>query len=350
MHDLVFYYPEGHQAHFQPGHPERPERLEAIRRLFKDLGWWDATPRLAPIQVPESVLTKIHAPEYLKLLKAACRHGQSLDPDTFTTPASWELALHTAGGAAAVAEAVWKREARSGFALTRPPGHHATHAGGMGFCLLNNVAIASEYLLQTCGAQRLAIVDLDLHHGNGTQDIFYSRPEVLYISTHQYPFYPGTGWITDQGAGAGKGATLNLPLPAYSGDRAYLAAMSHVILPMLERFEPQALLVSVGFDTHWRDPIGQMLLSAGAYKQLIDALVTCADKTCDGRVALFLEGGYDLDASAACAAGCTAALLRHPWQDVIGASPHPEGTGWKTVIQQAGKLWELPRPSLDSDK
>jgi acetoin utilization deacetylase AcuC-like enzyme len=348
MHELVYFYPQGHAAHFLPGHPERPERVEAVRQALKEAGWWVAVPQLEPVPLPEHVLNTIHAPEYMLALEAACSRSQSLDLDTFTTPASWDLALKAAGGAAAVASSVWRGEARRGFALTRPPGHHATHARGMGFCLLNNVALAAEYLLQEQGAQRVAIVDLDLHHGNGTQDIFYKRLEVLYISTHQYPFYPGTGDLSERGAGLGNGTTVNLPLPAYSGDRAYRSAMRNVIIPSLDRYKPQILLLSAGFDTHWRDPIGQMQLSAGAYKELIDDLVDWSERACGGKIALFLEGGYDLEASAACALGCVAALTGRTWQDKLGPSPFPEGKGWQAVIRQACELWELPYQGPDA--
>jgi acetoin utilization deacetylase AcuC-like enzyme len=342
MDELVYFYPQDHEAHFQPGHPERPERVETIRAALQEADWWEPYPHLDPIPLPESVLKMVHTPEYLQFLEAASIRGQSLDLDTFTTPASWDLALKAAGGAAAVASMVWKRDSRRGFALTRPPGHHATRERGMGFCLLNNIALATEYLLQENGAQRLAIIDLDLHHGNGTQDIFYRRPEVLYISTHQFPYYPGTGDLSETGLGLGSGTTVNIPLPANSGNEAYQAAMKKVIIPMLARYQAQAVLVSVGFDTHWRDPIGQMLLSAGLYKELIEDLVGWADKACNGRIALFLEGGYDLEASAACALGCVAALLGRPWQDRLGSSPFQEGKVWQTVIRQVCELWGLP--------
>ena len=347
MQELVYFYPQGHEAHSQPGHPERPERVETIRTALKNAGWWDPYPQLEPVSIPERVLHTVHTPEYLETLQAACSRGQPLDIDTYTTNASWNLALQAAGGAAAVAAAVWKREARRGFALTRPPGHHATHDRGMGFCLLNNVALAAEYLLQEEGAQRLAIIDLDLHHGNGTQDIFWKRLEVLYISTHQFPFYPGTGNLTDKGAGLGTGTKVNLPLPAYSGDRAFRAAMQNVILPILARYQPQAILVSVGFDTHWRDPIGELLLSAGGYKELIDNLVSWADRACQGRIALLLEGGYDLQAGAACALACVAALTGQPWEDTLGPTPYAERTGWQTVIRHACDLWGLPSPQIE---
>jgi acetoin utilization deacetylase AcuC-like enzyme len=287
------------------------------------------------------VLHSVHTPAYLVLLENACKRGARLDMDTYTTPASWDLALRSAGGAAAVAQAVWQGKACTGFALTRPPGHHATIQRGMGFCLLNNIAIAAEYLLQKEGAGRLAILDLDLHHGNGTQDIFYQRVEVFYFSTHQSPFYPGTGRIEERGAGLGNGTNANLPLPPFSGDKAFQATLDELILPLLDQYNPEMLLVSVGFDTHWKDPLGSLLLSALAYGKLIEKLKHWADGKCRGRIALFLEGGYDLQAGAACAGAVVAALIGQPWQDPLGPSPRREGKDWQGVLQQAKQLWGL---------
>jgi len=199
MNDLAFFYPDGHQRHYEIGHPERPERVEAIKSALKEYGYWQAYPRLEPDKISEDVLWAIHTPEYLSALEEICERGMHFDADTYTTPASWDLALNSAGGAIAIARAVWSGEAQRGFALTRPPGHHATSQRAMGFCLLNNIALAAENLIQEEGARRLAIIDLDLHHGNGTQDIFFSRGDVFYLSTHQYPHYPGTGWLNETG-------------------------------------------------------------------------------------------------------------------------------------------------------
>ncbi len=352
MDDLVFFYPQGHEAHREPGHPERPERVEAIRFALQEAGWWEKYPHLEPLSLSPEILQAVHSPEYLSVLQMACKRGQHLDFDTYTTPQSWELALHAAGGTAAVASAVWKREARSGFALTRPPGHHAMIQRGMGFCLINNIALAAEYLLRQEGAGRLAIVDLDLHHGNGTQDIFYHRVEVFYLSTHQSPFYPGTGSLEERGAGLGNGTNANLPLPPLSGEEAFRAAMAEFILPLLERYEPHMLLVSVGFDTHWKDPLGSLLLSAQGYGGLIESLQRFAGERCGGRIALFLEGGYDLQAGAVCAQAVTAALLRRdeyprqyslnqPIQDPLGPAPRRETKDWQPVLQKARALWGL---------
>jgi acetoin utilization deacetylase AcuC-like enzyme len=286
-------------------------------------------------------MNAIHDPSYIEILQAASRKGQRLDMDTYTTPASWDLAVQAAGGALSTADKVWCREANRGFALTRPPGHHATANRGMGFCLLNNVALAAEHLLRVRGAHRLAVVDLDLHHGNGTQDIFWQRGDVFYMSTHQYPHYPGTGSVRELGDSAGEGCTANFPLPPESGDEAFNEIMGGLILPLLNRFRPEMLLISFGFDTHWRDPLGHLQLSASGYASLIEQLTTWADETCYGRIALFLEGGYDLDAAAACGAAVVSSLLNEEWQDPLGPSPRVEGIAWQIMVRQAREIWGL---------
>ncbi len=225
--------------------------------------------------------------------------------------------------------------------MTRPPGHHATIDQGMGFCLLNNIALAAESLIQQENAQKLAIIDLDLHHGNGTQDIFWRRGDVFYISTHQSPLYPGTGYVDEIGSGPGKGATANFPLPPFSGDQAFGTLMHTLILPLLERFAPEMILVSFGFDPHWRDPLGSLILSAAGYGNLITNLVDFADAHCGGRIALILEGGYDLDAAAACGQSAVAALLKHPWQDPLGPAPQPESSHWLVMERRAREIWGI---------
>ncbi|MEA3349900.1 MAG: histone deacetylase [Chloroflexota bacterium] len=341
MPELVYFYPNGHEAHEERGHPERPERVEAMLRALQQIGWWDDFPHLEPDDVPKGVLETIHNPGYLTKLQLACSRGQRIDLDTYVTTASWELALKAAGGAIAVSRAVWGGEARRGFALTRPPGHHATSKRAMGFCLLNNIAIAAEYLLQHEGAERVAIVDLDQHHGNGTQAAFWTRGDVFYISTHQYPHYPGTGRVHETGEGKGEGLTANFPLPPFSGDRAFQVIMEDAIVPLLDRFAPEMILVSYGFDTHWRDPLGSLLLTAAGYKHLIESLTGWADRHCEGRIALFLEGGYDLDAAAACTQGVVAALLGREWDDPLG-SPHQAATeSWHSMLQDAKQVWGL---------
>lgn len=341
MNDLALFYPEGHDAHFQFGHPESPERVEVIRDALMKSDSWDQYPKLKPQNIPDEILESIHDPEYLEKFYRCSSKGQSLDLDTYTTKASWELAKSAAGGAIAVAKSVWHQEFKRGFALTRPPGHHATSNRGMGFCLLNNIAIAAEYLLQCEGAIRLAIIDLDLHHGNGTQDIFWTRDDVFYASIHQYPHYPGTGNLQEIGGGRGEGKTANFPVPPMSGDEAYESILEDLIIPLVERFCPDMILISYGYDIHWRDPLGQVLVSADGYKRLISKLASWADKNCEGKIALFLEGGYDLEAAAACSLGVVAALLDQDWIDTIGPSPTPGGEAWKHMLTQAKILWSL---------
>ena len=341
MENLVYYYPIGHEAHFEPGHPERPERVEAIRHALDEVGWWSGYRQIPPLEVPKEVLNSVHTKMYLNNLEEMCAHGQHIDSDTYTTYASWNLALHSAGGAIAVASAVWKSEAQSGFALTRPPGHHATRDQGMGFCLLNNVALAAEYLIEKDGVNKVAIIDTDLHHGNGTQDIFWERGDVFYISTHQSPLYPGSGSLREIGEGLGEGKTANFPLPPGSGDQAFTEIMDKIILKLLDRHQPEMILISFGFDPHWKDPLGHLQLTALGYRNIIQSLKIWADDHCQGKMALFLEGGYDLEAGAACSQAVVSALLREEWQDPLGAFNHSEGYSWQQTLNGAMELWKI---------
>jgi acetoin utilization deacetylase AcuC-like enzyme len=211
----------------------------------------------------------------------------------------------------------------------------------MGFCLLNNIALAAEYLIGQKGARNIAIVDLDVHHGNGTQDIFWLRDDVLFLSVHQSPLYPGTGRIDERGGGIGEGMTINIPLPPYTGDRGYRAATNEIILPLLKRYSPQMILVSVGFDTHWKDPLANQLLSAAGYAGIVGSLSKLADEICEGRIALFLEGGYDLEAGSACLVGCISAMVDREWTDPLGSSPHQEREAWVPVIQKIRASWQI---------
>lgn len=341
MYTLALFYPQGHQAHRQPGHPEQPQRVEAIREAFLASGQWEEFHHLDALPLSGDELAHVHAPGYLARLEKAAQNGAPMDLDTYTTPHSWQLALNAAGGGASTAEAVWDGDFRRGLALTRPPGHHATAQRAMGFCLLNNIAFAADYLLRHKSAQRVAIVDLDLHHGNGTQDIFWKRDDVFYLSTHQYPYYPGTGALHETGAGAGEMTTANFPLPPRSGDKAFAAIMEDAILPLLDRYQPEMILVSYGYDTHWRDPLGHLQLSAQGYADLITHLADWADTNCGGRIALFLEGGYDLRAAEACTGGVVAALTGREFTDPLGTAPHPESDGWEAVLEEAKRIWGL---------
>lgn len=340
MEDMVYFYPDGHGSHFERGHPERPERVEVIQAALLETGLWDLYPKVLALDLPIDLIQSIHSPAYLNLLELTCRRSGHLDPDTFTTPATWDLAHRAAGGAASIASAVWEGKARRGFALTRPPGHHAMRGQGMGFCLLNNIAIAAEYLIMNHQVQRVAIIDLDLHHGNGTQEIFWTRNDVLYISTHQSPFYPGTGSVEDIGSGPGEGWTLNFPLSAGSGDVAYLTIMDELILPLLDQKKPQVILISYGFDPHWLDPLGQLLMTSNGYGKLIKRLCDWADTHCGGRIALFLEGGYDLNAGKACSLAVTSAMVGKEWIDPYPC-PYKENSAWQITLKKAQSIWKL---------
>jgi acetoin utilization deacetylase AcuC-like enzyme len=312
-----------------------------LKAGLETAGLWELGPELAPLELAESIYEGVHSPEHLARLERLSATDSGYDGETYLTQQSWQLAQQAAGGAAAVAGAVWRREAEVGFALSRPPGHHATRDLAMGFCLMNNAALAAEYLLQAEGAERLAILDMDVHHGNGTQDIFWARGDVFFASTHQSPLYPGTGLLNELGTGAGEGLTCNLPLPPHSGERAFDAAYQEIVVPLLDRYQPQMLIVSFGFDSHWRDPLASLLLSAAGYGRQIAALRTWAQENCKGRILLNLEGGYDLEAAAACGVAATQALLGRAIEDALGPAPQAEGERWKPILDRAKMIWDV---------
>ena len=244
----------------------------------------------------DAILT-VHAPHVVDLVQRAARQGGAwLDPDTYVSADSYEVALLAAGGACRAVDAVMTGEAPRAFAFVRPPGHHAEPDRSMGFCLFNNIAIAAEHALNAHGLERVAIVDWDVHHGNGTQAAFWRRPDVLFISLHQYPFYPGSGSASERGAGAGEGYTLNIPLPAGSNDEVYLTRFTDTVVPALHAFAPQLILVSAGFDAHADDPLAMMRVTTDAFADWARLLKDAATDLCDGRLVLVLEGGYNLRA------------------------------------------------------
>ena len=339
MKDLALFYPENHEQHFSPDHPERPERVEAIRAALKGAGLWESAMQVGPAFVPEEVLYAIHSEAHTQNIEAASRRGGHIDADTYVTAASWQLALNAAGGGIAVAEAVYQREAKRGLALSRPPGHHATQDHAMGFCLLNNIALTAEYLLQKTDADRIAILDIDLHHGNGTQDIFYNRGDLFFCSIHQYPLYPMTGQADETGRGEGERTTLNIPFPPYAGDLARITAFDDVILPLFAQFQPDMVLVSAGFDAHWRDPLGHQLSTANGYADLITKVTAFADAHCEGRLAVLLEGGYDIEGGASSCLALTQAMVGQEWEDPVGPSPLPEDDHWMARLKQVKDVW-----------
>jgi acetoin utilization deacetylase AcuC-like enzyme len=313
---LVITHPSSY-LHHAPDHPERPERIAAIdAALVADpaLRGLAMTQLEIPQEVPapgataaRAAVARVHDPAYVeRIFKAgeateARGSGSWLDSDTYIGPGSLEAICGSVLSAVEAVNRVLAGETGTAFSFCRPPGHHATRGQAMGFCFLNNVAAAAQRAIDS-GISRVAIVDFDVHHGNGTQDIFYERADVLYISTHQWPLYPGTGAADERGIGAGEGCTLNLPLPAGYGDDDYARIFDQALLPALDRYRPELLLVSAGFDAHRWDPLAGMEISTDGFGLLALRLLERAGRLCGGRSAWILEGGYDLDALGASAA------------------------------------------------
>lgn len=339
---LATYYPDGHETHLEPDHPERPQRLQAIRQRLEADGLWGKMASLQSLTIPESTLFKIHTSEHVSQIHELATRGGRSDSDTYLTSSSFDIASKSAGGAAAVASGIWNREFAGGFALCRPPGHHATSDTAMGFCLLNNVALAAQFLIDEFGARRVAIIDIDLHHGNGTQDIFYSRDDVAFFSIHEWPLYPGSGRLTEIGDGAGQGLTVNLPLPRHSGDRARDAALEKLVLPCLERYNPEIILISLGLDAHWRDPLGNQVCTAAGYAQFLGRLREWTLAHTGRDLALFLEGGYDLEGISESAALIVRMLLGEAIVDRIGSGHIPESDDWQRNLATALAMRGLP--------
>jgi acetoin utilization deacetylase AcuC-like enzyme len=280
-----------------PGHPERVERAEVFSGIA--LWWRDRGGRLAePEQANREHLLRVHRASYIDEIADSRGRAEQVDPDTFTSPETYDVALLAAGSACVAVDYALNTSAPA-FALVRPPGHHAEADKAMGFCFFNNVAVGAAYA-QARGLHRVAIVDFDVHHGNGTQWMFYDNPSVLYVSTHQYPFYPGTGAATEIGSGSGQGRTLNVPLEAGATDADYDLAFSELIVPALEAFEPDLLLVSAGFDAHDRDPLAAMRLSKAGFSTMMGRLWRVASEHCSNRLVAITEGGYDLSALSEC--------------------------------------------------
>lgn len=312
-------------GHDTGDHVENGRRLE---RTIELLGTSNLRRQLVSI-TPEPAsledLLRVHSAQHVaRVDRSASEGGGWLDGDTMTSPGSYEAAIYAAGGVARATEEVIKGDVESAFALVRPPGHHATRTDAMGFCLFNNVAIAARIAIQRHGLDRVLIVDFDVHHGNGTQDIFYSDPQVLYVSTHQYPLYPGTGRVEEAGVAGGRDHTVNIPLPPWSGDREYLLAFEQIVVPVARRFQPQIILVSAGYDAHWADNISSMQVTVGGYGRMVIILKQLAAELCQGRLVFALEGGYHLQALAHSVKATIEVLLGLPAgaDDPLGPPPH----------------------------
>lgn len=288
---------EAYLDHETESHPESPDRWVAIDRALRAAGLFDVLPLLTPSPATLEQVLAVHSSRLVERIRdIGERGGGWLDPDTWVSPLSWETALLAAGGACDAVDAVMEGRAPRAFSLARPPGHHAEPHRAMGFCLLNSVAIAARHAQAAHGIQRVAIVDWDVHHGNGTQAIFWEDPSVLFISLHQFPFYPGSGSRAETGGGEGTGTTINIPLPAGTGEDVYLAAMDDLVLPALRAFAPELILVSAGYDAHEDDPLAMMRLRTESFGLFAERLRDAAEELCGGKLVLVLEGGYNLNA------------------------------------------------------
>lgn len=292
----LVYHPT-YLLHETRTHPENSMRLVRILKQLEESpirnNLFYIPPRLAAIEE----ISLVHPLTYIKMIERACQtNKRSIDPDTQICPKSYEVALLAAGGVLSAVDAVMEgKKVNRAFALIRPPGHHAEPDRGMGFCIFNNIAIGAKYAQNKYGLKKILIIDFDVHHGNGTQLVFYDDPTVLYCSIHQYPFYPGTGTQLEKGEGKGEGFTINIPLPVKSGDSEYIQAFKNYIQLQALQFNPQLILVSAGFDAYKDDPIGGMKLTNEGYKNITRMICDIANQTCEGKIVSCLEGGYNLD-------------------------------------------------------
>ena len=292
----LVYHPDYLKHEPGGGHPENPQRLRSIIEHLKQVSLWTQLTPIEPAIAPEELLELVHTKEYIERVKWTSQQGFGcLDlGDTLVSKLSFAVARLAVGGVLKAVDAVMEGSLDNAFAAIRPPGHHAERDGAMGFCLFNNVAIAARYLQQNWHLERVLIVDWDVHHGNGTQHIFEEDPTVFYFSTHQYPYYPGTGSNTEKGKGKGEGYTLNIPLPSGSNEEDYLSAFQQGLVPAALSFKPDFILVSAGFDAHKDDPLAGMRLTEDSYYHLTQIIKRIASDTCQGRIVSLLEGGYNL--------------------------------------------------------
>jgi acetoin utilization deacetylase AcuC-like enzyme len=336
--------------HYLPGyqHPEFPGRIEAVWHKMTAAGLPDRLHALTATPAKREAIERVHSAEHVSLLEwiAGQQKTVMIDSDTYALPASYEIARLSAGGVLQVVDAVLDGTADNGLAAVRPPGHHATPERAMGFCLLNNIAIAARHAQQhpTAKIGRVLIVDYDVHHGNGTQDAFYDDPSVLFISVHQAPFYPGTGALHERGSAAGRGTTINIPLSANHGDASYRTIFEQIVWPAARRYKPDLMLISAGFDAHWHDPLAYMQLSMQGYVQLTRELLRMADELCDGRIVFVMEGGYDLPALSSGMCNVAHVLLGEDVvHDPYGAAKGRQNDDVAQLVAQVQQMHDLAR-------
>jgi acetoin utilization deacetylase AcuC-like enzyme len=332
-----------YRQHTLQGHPEHAGRIEAIWTVLEESGVLREMVPLVPDPASVEALQLVHSARHVERVQQVCsRGGGWLDADTYALPVSYDVALLSVGGAIAAVDTVLAGRAHNALAVLRPPGHHATPNGAMGFCLFSNVAIAARHAQAAYKAvSRIMVVDFDVHHGNGTQAAFYDDPSVLYVSTHQYPFYPGTGAAGDIGEGAGRGTTVNMPLRAGTGNQGYRLLYEQVLWPVARRFKPDLILVSAGFDAHWADPLAMILLDLDGYVYLTRELIAMAHELCQGRIVFVLEGGYDLDVVSHGVLNVAYALLgKDETIDPVGKADMPS-LGTEDLVQLLAQIHSL---------
>ncbi len=337
------------------GHPERPERVVAVREALAKAGIAQRGTHVPIRAATDDELARVHVASYLDdLAKVVPGHEGWLDPDTFYSPGTWDAARAAAGSACDLATRVLDGEYAQGLAVVRPPGHHATRERAMGFCLFNNVAAAAA-AARAAGAARVAILDWDVHHGNGTQDIFWDDPDVLYLSVHQFPYYPGSGSPMELGGPKATGATINVGLPGGAHDRDYLAAFDHVFVPAMLAFAPDLVLVSAGFDAFEHDPLAGMRVTNAGFAAMARRMRAVADRVAGGRIVAVLEGGYDLDGLAGGMTGVLSALTEPADPAILDAPVALPATGPAraaidaTLAAHASAGHPIPPPAVDDD-
>ncbi len=345
MVEVGYVYDPVYLKHDTGQHPENASRLEAIISHLEQTGLIRRLTLIQPRAASIEELSLVHSGQHISRVQEVGQGGDGwLDADTVMSPGSYDAALYAAGGVIRASEAVMQGEVGSAFALVRPPGHHATPQRAMGFCLFNNIAIAAKYALAKYNLDRIAIIDFDVHHGNGTQESFYNSPQVLYISTHESPFYPGTGSIEETGRDEAKGTTVNIPLPAGCGDNEYLSVFEQIIVPVVRRFNPRLILVSAGYDAHWADGLAMMQVSVTGFVRMVRILNELAEELCNGHLVLTLEGGYNLTALAASVKATFDVLLGNAnIDDPLGQSPRGETTlSLTALIHKIKEIHNLP--------
>ncbi len=330
--------------HDFPKHPEHAGRIQAVWRQLEKQGLADKMLKIAPKPVGDEQILATHSLAHLERLTLIAGQDRTarIDADTYALPVSLEIARLAAGAVIGAVDNLALGRAQNAMAVVRPPGHHATRDWQMGFCLLNNIAIAARHAQSAHGFKRPLIIDYDVHHGNGTQDIFTADPSVMFISIHQSPLYPGSGMVNEAGMAAGSGKTLNLPLPGGCGDATYRQVFAEIVVPAAKRFAPDLLLVSAGFDAHWADPLAGMRLSLAGYDWLARDCLALAEELCEGKIIFVMEGGYDLDALSHGWSNIARVLLGiDSLSDPYGAAPDGQEPDALAIIERVRRIHGL---------